>query len=213
MIFYFLLISVGIIVAAKLILNELRKERLGSPIGSGIKNESQAVLSDHSFDQEQRDVFQPVMPARIEPLAPQEYSVRPEISKERFEFMLKEKTDEINRFKNLLEVELKNKAEYEKIKNLLQCQIFESRKMNKEIQRELKSLKDYAETLDAQANKLKAELIYKDQLLLKKDYQLTDLNAALQAYLLPQTSEHLPKKSNADSLSDSGHGLDWRNKN
>ena len=148
-----------------------------------------------------------------DPLTVEESSVSAGASLTKLESLLKEKNIEIDRFRRLLEVERKNTIEYEKIKNLLQRQIFESRQMNKEVQRELKSLQAQAEMLDAQTNKLKTELVYKDQLLLKKDYQLTELNTALQGHILPQTSDHLPKKSNSDNSSDSSPELEWRNKN
>lgn len=201
-------------IAGRLIFNELRKEKMASvPV---FKKEIPEDLPEPSPSNQHKSF------ERSDDLIPKTFQGDSGVLEcdiealplTKLESLLKEKNNEIDHFKNLLEIEQKNKIEYEKIKDLLQRQIFESRQMNKEVQRELKSLQAQTEILDAQANKLRSDLIYKDQLLLKKDYELAELNAALHGHILVDNSDPLVKKpTNSSDLSDSNRDLGWTNTN
>lgn len=201
--------GVGLLVAGKLIIGELRKEHQDSYIKVYVpeSNRKKAKAFDDPIVHNEIGLVETKSIANEMPGSPDSRFGK-------VESLIYQKNVEIERLKSLLEVEQKHKLEYEKIKNLLQWQVFESRQMNREVQRELKALQVQEELRAAQEHKLRSELIYKDQLLLKKDYQLADLNMALQAHNLTNTSEVPSEKINSSNAAPSlDQYEDWRNKN
>lgn len=201
MIIYFLLVLVGSLVAGKLILGELRKERRDYIPVSSIqkvlvepsKNKSSevdhlTVLSQHT-DQELLERVQKV------------------------ENLLAEKNAELVRLSNVLEAERRHKNEFEKIKSLLQWQIFETRQANKQIKLELESLNAQGQQFKQETYQLKSELNYKEQILTQSEMKISELNNRLRSFLSINSSmNNNTPPNNADHAADTFDHLDWRTK-
>lgn len=199
MIIYFLIVLVGSLIAGKLILGELRKERRDYiPISSmqkdlgGLTKPSPAdhlsVLAQHT-DQELLERVQKV------------------------ENLLAEKNAEIVKLNNVLEAERRHKNEFEKIKSLLQWQIFETRQANKQIRQELDSLKTQGQQFQQETYQLKSELNYKEQILAQNEIKISELNNRLRSFLsIDSSMDNNSRPNNADPAADTFDHLDWRTK-
>lgn len=201
MIIYFLLVLVGSLIAGKLILGELRKEkRVYIPIASS--EGGPAELPNNKSSQ-------------LDPLTVLAQHTDKELIERvnKVENLLAEKNAEIVKLNNILEAERRHKSEFEKIKSLLQWQIFESRQVNKQIKQELDSIKAQQEQFQQESSHLKKELNYKEQVLAQNEVKISELNNRLRNFLSvdPSATDTRHTKSN-DPAIDSLDALDWRTK-
>lgn len=199
MLIYFFLVIVGSLIAGKLILGELRKEkRQYIPIASTDK-----MLSD----------FLDNKSSHLDPLTILAQHTDKELIDRviKAENLLAEKNAEIVKLNNNLEMERRHKNEFEKIKSLLQWQIFETRQVNKQIKQELDSIKAKQGEFQEESSHLKKELNYKEQVLAQNEIKISELNNRLRNFLSvdPSTKDTRQNNSN-DPLNDSLDALDWR---
>lgn len=201
MIFYFLLICIGSFIAGRLILGELRKERRDY-----IAITPQNLESVSTVVPQQQPVIseQPVL------LNQTDAQLQERINK--VEALLAEKNVELTKLQNILEAERKHKAEFEKIKTLLQWQIFETRQMNKDVKRELDALTRQGKQFQDEASHLRSELTYKEQVLAQNETKISELKNRLHKFLSEDPSKlndpHL--KENSDPSNVSFDEFDWR---
>src|SRR3989338_2982242 len=185
MIFYTLLVIIGSLIAGRLILGELRKERRDYVV---------IIKPTHPT----ADSPEPVaVPAAVlpKPKEVRKESASSDTTKNNFilndslnrihklEQLLAEKNTQIVKLQTTLEAERRNQAEFEKIKSLLQWQIFEARQMNKEVKRELDTLMAQGQKFQDEALRLQAELNYKEQLLNQNEVKLSELKNRLKNVL------------------------------
>lgn len=204
MIFYFLLVLIGSLIAGRLILGELRKERRDYiPVSpQDIKPTPYAVIREQDLGSS----FP--APSINEPgTLIQERIVK-------VERLLVEKNEELKKLQHMLEAERKHKNDFEKIKNLLEWQVFESRQMNKEIKRELAALSIQGKQFEDEASKLKNELTFKEQVLAQSESKILELKNRLRGFLstdsAPISKPHT--QSEAGPKEESFDEFDWRTK-
>jgi hypothetical protein len=206
MIIYFLIVVIGSFIAGKLILGELRKERrdyvvLVAPASQSIPEEpkTSAPIRDH------------ISPAAYTPF------IKVESPTERlsnWEKILAGKNLEIEKLTKALESQRSQTQEIEKIKILLERQIFESRQMNRNIKRELDALMTQGQKSQDEITKLQVELNYKNQLINQHEVKMSELKNRI-ATILPSASATTPEpvqKSESDLGDFSFDQLDWRKK-
>ena len=211
MIFYALLVLVGSIIAGRLILGELRKEY-----------RDYVVI-------EQKEIYPPeLVPVEIKISAVKENisgaitqseTPKPQekiISVSKLEQLLTEKNAELVKLQNILEAERRHQVEFEKIKALLERQIFEARQMNREVKKELDALMNQGEQFQKEALHLKTELNYKEQLLNKNELKISELKNRIQNLLSaspdPSKPDESYPKSNFNLGDISFEEFDWRKK-
>lgn len=201
MLIYFFLVIVGSLIAGKLILGELRKEkRHYIPIVSTDK-----ILSNFSKNK----------PIQLDPSTILAQHTDKELMERviKVENLLAEKNAEIVKLTNNLEVERRHKIEFEKIKSLLQWQIFETRQVNRQIKQELDSIKSKQEEFQEESSHLKKELNYKEQVLAQNEVKISELNNRLRNFLSVDPSAKDTRQDNSnDPLNESFDSLDWRTK-
>ena len=202
MIFYFLLLLIGSFIAGKLILGELRKER-----------RDYIAIAPHDLEFKTTTVVsQPPMTLDQSVLTVQPDGLQDRIHK--IENLLAEKNTELTKLQSVLEAEQKHKVEFEKIKTLLQWQIFETRQMNKDVKRELDALIMQGKQFQDEASHLRSELNYKEQVLAQNETKISELKNRLRKFL----SEEMLKpndprpKINTDPNDVSFDEFDWRTK-
>lgn len=201
MLIYFLIVIVGSWIAGKLILGELRKEkRVYIPIASAGGNPSNLPQKKSS---------------QIDPLIILAQHTDNELIERvsKVENLLAEKNAEIVKLNNILEAERRHKSEFEKIKSLLQWQIFETRQVNKQIKQELESIKAQQVQFQEESSQLKKELNYKEQVLAQNEVKISELNNRLKNFLsVNPSATDARHTSSADPVIDSLEALDWRTK-
>ena len=113
-----------------------------------------------------------------------------------------------------MEAERRHKAEFEKIKSLLQWQIFETRQMNKEVKRELDALMIQGKHFKDEAYRLRSELNYKEQVLAQNETKILELKNRLHKYLSVDSAkpDDSRLKAKIDPELDSFDQYDWRTK-
>jgi hypothetical protein len=168
MILYFIIVVIGAFIAGKLILGELQKEK-----GNYIE-----VLPVRTPDPASEP--QDFRPKEIIVESPND---QPIDQLYKLEVMLKEKNAEIKKLQDLLIVEQRNKGEIDKIKSLLEWQVFESRQMNKEIKKQLAEIIDQSKHYQQEAVRLKSDLHYKEQMLNHNEIMVSELKNRLMGYL------------------------------
>jgi predicted nucleic acid-binding Zn-ribbon protein len=127
------------------------------------------------------------------------------------EALLVEKNIELEKLQNLLEAERKYKVDFEKIKNLLEWQVFQSRQMNKEIKSQLEVLSIQGKEFQDEASRLKTELNYKQQVLAQNESKILELKNRLHGFLATDASNPQQKtKINPEEIS--FDEFDWRTK-
>ena len=201
MIFYALLVIAGSFIAARLILGELRKER-----------------RDYVVLEQKISTPQPLAPAQIplEEIVPAPDARHDELKArlQKVEQLLAEKNSELVKLQSVLEAERRHQAEFEKIKSLLQWQIFEARQMNKDIKRELDALIQQGGKFQNEALRLQTELNYKEQLLNQNEVELSELKNRLQHVLSasPSKTDEASPKMGFGLTDISFEEFDWRKK-
>lgn len=206
MIFYFLLVLVGSVIAARLILGELRKEKRDYiPLSP---QEARTMLPV-SVD---APTFEPEPEVIVKADQSAEDSLRSRLVK--VEQLLVEKNIELEKLQNLVDAERRHKAEFEKIKSLLQWQIFETRQMNKEVKRELDALMIQGKHFKDEAYRLRSELNYKEQVLAQNETKILELKNRLHKYLSVDSAkpDDSRLKDKIDPELDSFDQYDWRTK-
>lgn len=201
-ILYTLLVIAGSFIAGRLILGELRKERRDYVVVR------QKILEEPL----------PSIEVSVEHLAPAVAEARDDDELmqriRKLEQLLAEKNSDLVKLQNVLEAERRHQAEFEKIKTLLQWQIFESRKMDKEVKQELKVLMEQGEKFQKEALRLQTELNYKEELLSQNEVKLSELKNRL-AHVLqvnPSKTDEPAPKSGFDLGDISFEEFDWRKK-
>lgn len=210
MIFYFLLVLVGSVIAARLILGELRKEKRDY-----IPISPQELKSVVPVVPEQSPSVAVDSPAPAAAVVQMEYSGENlQARLEKTEKLLAEKNAELIKLQNLIVAERRHKNEFEKIKSLLQWQIFETRQMNKEIKRELDALMIQGKHFKDEAYRLRSELSYKEQVLAQNETKILELKNRLHQYLSVDSAKPAEPRLNdkADPEVDSFDQYDWRTK-
>ncbi len=234
MIIYVLIVLIGSLIAAKLILGELRKERrdyvvLTNPSESAPKAQSAVPLSAQEIKDFVKDAgsdlpkdFSKDLPKElpVEFISPAAYTPFVKVESQtqqlqEWETILASKNAEIERLTRDLEAQKYQTQEFEKIKILLERQIFESRQMNRTVKRELDLLKAQGQKSQDDFAKLQMELNYKNQLINQSEVRLSELKNRI-SKLLPNTpssnesaSEPVQKQDLGDFSFDQ---LDWRKK-
>jgi chromosome segregation ATPase len=216
MIIYVLIVLVGSLIAAKLIWGELRKERrdyvlITKPaVEASVSKSSEPVpISIEEFKEVQKEF---ISPAAYTPFVKVETQTE---QLENWERILAGKNAEIERLTRDLGAQKYQTQEFEKIKALLERQIFESRQMNREIKRELDLLKAQGQKSQDEITKLQMELNYKNQLINQSEVRMSELKNRI-SQMLPNTpasnepaSEPVQKQDLGDFSFDQ---LDWRKK-
>lgn len=107
----------------------------------------------------------------------------------RVEKILKEKTDELEKIKWQLDNELKNKKEFNRVKDILEKELSDTKDKTRKIQTELNTINAETESykkrvnqLEEKATKLEKTILEKEEVLDKKDKQIDDLVKRLQAF-------------------------------
>ncbi|GEM_PF-6452849 len=204
MFFYALLILVGSFIAGRIILGELRKER-----------------RDYVIVEQKIFVPEPLPPAQVSVLVEKIVSVIPDVHNDelgarirKVEQLLAEKNSELVKLQSVLEAERRNEVEFEKIKSLLQWQIFETREMNKNVKRELDAMMEQGAKFQNEALRLQTELNYKEQLLNQNEGKLSELKNRLQHLLSanPSKTDGASPKTDFELGEISFEEFDWRKK-
>jgi hypothetical protein len=202
MIIYFLLILVGSLVAGRLILGELRKE----------SRDYVVLIEPPSVSQEDfQNVSMPVSPAVQAPFI----KVGRETQRQdEWERALHQKNVVIEKFTRDLENLRNQNQEFEKIKALLERQIFESRQMNRSVKQESDALKVQVQRSRDEISKLQMELNYKNQLLNQNELKMNELKNRISNVLpnTPTPSQEPAPKQELDLGEFSFDELDWRKK-
>jgi hypothetical protein len=212
MIIYFLIVVAGSLIAGKLILGELRKERRDYVV---LVQPSTAA----EFSPETKPSVKPaefISPAVYTPFVKVE---RQGPQSENWETILQFKNSEIAKLTKDLEAQKYQTQEFEKIKALLERQIFESRQMNRAVKKELDALVAQGQKTQDEITKLQVELNYKNQLLNQTEVKMTELKNRI-SKILPNTDASVPtqpesgpvQKPELDLGDFSFDQLDWRNK-
>ena len=204
MIFYFVLVLVGSFIAGRLILGELRKER-----------KNYIAVSPHNFESVSKSAperLSDVVGHQFLSLSESDLQIRERINK--VEALLAEKNTELEKLQNLLEAERKYKVDFEKIKNLLEWQVFQSRQMNKEIKSQLDTLSIQGKEFQDEASRLKTELNYKQQVLAQSESKILELKNRLHGFLSTDASQasNPPQKAKSNPDEASFDEFDWRTK-
>jgi hypothetical protein len=210
MIIFFLIVLVGSAIAAKLILGELKKER-----------RNYVILTQTSVEPAEK-----IQPASEIPktapadfISPAAYTPFVKIEREtprmeNWESILAQKNAEIERLTKDLEAQKDHTQEIEKIKALLERQIFESRQMNRTIKKELDALMAQGQKSQDEITKLQVELNYKNQLINQTEMKMTELKNRI-SKLLPNgtPAQEEPAQNDERDLGNfSFDQLDWRKK-
>jgi len=206
MIIYFFIVAVGSFVAGRLILGELRKER-----------RDYVVLVSPSLESPQNDssvtsVGEYIPPSDYLPQIKSDHAVK---NLSDWERVLAEKNQDIENLTRQLESQKAQTQDIEKIKVLLERQIFESRQMNRAIKREFDALRAQDAKSQDEIAKLQVELNYKNQLINQNEVKMIELKNRI-SKILPNeiaTSAQEPIHNPELDLGDfSFDQLDWRNK-
>lgn len=202
MIFYFLLVLIGSVIAGRLILGELRKER-----------RNYIAVAPQQLELE-KPVAENLPSARYQPTFLEDSDSHMQERIHKIEVLLAEKNAELIKLQTLLETEQKNKTYFEKIKNLLECQVFESRQMNKDIKRELAALSAQGKQFQDEAARLKTELNYKEQVLLQNESKILELKNRLHGFLSTDSTKAFdPRLKTEDSSEQTSFDeFDWQKK-
>lgn len=99
---------------------------------------------------------------------------------ERTEKMFTEKAKELEKSQSQLDTELKNKREFNKIKDLLEKELSDTKDRTRKVQVELTSTKTEAESYKKRINQLEEKVTKLEKELLKKDDEAIELNRRLQ---------------------------------
>ena len=203
--FYTLLVLAGSYIAGKLILGELRKERRNYVV-------VEQKISPEPLPLAEASVENVALTVGIAAALQDGDELLPRIRK--LEQLLAEKNSELVKLRSVLEAERRHQTEFEKIKSLLQWQIFDARKMNKDVKRELDILKSQGENSQNEAARLQTELNYKEQLLNQNESKLSELKNRLQHVMSvsPSKKDETSSQNNFDLGNISFEEFDWRKK-
>lgn len=183
MIIYFIIVAIGIFFAGRLILGELQKEKTNyvpiSPVEVNTKAQENVQEVERVIEQKVEDT-----------LTNLEQSLPSQLTK--LDSMLKEKNVQLKKLQALLEMEQKHKVEIEKIKSLLEWQVFESRQMNRDVKRELLEINTKMKTLQEEALRLKTDLNYKNQQLHQNEVVVSELKNRLLGYGVSEFTPQTP---------------------
>ena len=216
MIIYFFIVLLGSLVAAKLIMGELRKERRDYVV----------LIQPSEINQEIKEVKELKTPVASVPLAdfisPSAYTSFVKIESadvrvENWERIIAQKNAQSEQLTKALEAQTDQTEEFGKIKALLERQIFESRQMNRTIKHELDALLAQGQKSQDEITKLQVELNYKNQLINQSEMKMSELKNRI-AKILPRAPATPPEPEGSVQNEEPDLGdfsfdqLDWRKK-
>jgi hypothetical protein len=219
MIIYFFIVLVGSLIAGKLIMGELRKERRDYVVlidPSEIAQEAKQTKQTEEVPRVEEPVLNAAPADFISPAAYTPFvKIEPEgIRLENWERIIAQKNAEIAELTKKLEAQIDQTEEFGKIKALLERQIFESRQMNRTIKKELDALMAQGQKSQDEILKLQRDLNYKEQLIHQSETRVRELKNRIAKILpnTPATAQEPEKKEEPDLGDFSFDQLDWRKK-
>ncbi len=114
--------------------------------------------------------------------------------------LLKEKNDELQTVKNSLESELKNRKEFNKVKDILEKELSDTKTQAKKVQGDLSATTIEAETHKKRVNQLEDKVTKLEKSMLEKEDELEKLNKKLSATPPPAETKLETKKEHSEDI-------------